>query len=557
MRQRNFKFVTLTSLALLILALTGPAQAGWASNIQEQADSGLQGISILSSTPLPSIEDIPLPPNTPNLIDRAVVAGEIDEQTAYLYLAYALSNDPRLPEAYRGSAPWDGTLPLLRLREAARDMPAGEIRGIIEAVLTGACSSSTGGLGNIRNSTHFHIQYGTFGAGLTIDDYVTSLEGAWDKEINDFGWAAPPVLASNPPPGNRYHVRIDNLGSGLYGFVSSSGAHAGFVGDNPNTAWNDQDAYASCMALNRDYSGFPSTPQASLDSTTAHEFNHSIQFGIGALTGQKVPDDSFVEGGATWMEDEVYDSANDNYNYLWPSFTRCMGQYTLSPYPYWITFRGMLERFNAGAAGGSEEVMQDFWELTSQGISGNLVALNTALANKGASLAGAYHNYAIAVKFNKACSGGYGYPYCLEEGPQYVAAQGATSLTGSIAAVGGNYNGNVQDNYALNWVGLPISGYYNVTVENNSGGGQLRASVVCNTGTSLIVSPLLPILGAGQEFTLHAFNSSGCTQVVAVITNQAQTAENPSTCTSRSYQLRTETATFVGYIPFIPYDTIP
>ena len=76
------------------------------------------------------------------------------------------------------------------------------------------------------------------------------------------------------------------------------------------------------MVLNRDYSGFPSTPQASLDSTTAHEFNHSIQFGYGALAGANVPDDVFVEGGATWMEDEVHDAADDNYNYLWPGFAR-------------------------------------------------------------------------------------------------------------------------------------------------------------------------------------------------------------------------------------------
>ena len=52
-------------------------------------------------------------------------------------------------------------------------------------------------------------------------------------------------------------------------------------GTNPATSWNDTDAYASCMVLNHDYTGFPSVPQASLDSTTAHEFNHSIQFGLG------------------------------------------------------------------------------------------------------------------------------------------------------------------------------------------------------------------------------------------------------------------------------------
>ena len=79
----------------------------------------------------------------------------------------------------------------------------------------------------VPNNIHIvTIQYGAISGGLVITDYVDSLQIAWTKEITTFGWAAPPVLTSNPPPGNRYHVRIDNLGSSLYGYVSSSGAHA-------------------------------------------------------------------------------------------------------------------------------------------------------------------------------------------------------------------------------------------------------------------------------------------------------------------------------------------
>jgi hypothetical protein len=54
-----------------------------------------------------------------------------------------------------------------------------------------------------------------------------------------------------------------------------------------------------------------------MDATTAHEFNHSIQFGLGALTGANAADDALVEGGATWMEDEVYDNSDDNLPGIW------------------------------------------------------------------------------------------------------------------------------------------------------------------------------------------------------------------------------------------------
>ena len=65
------------------------------------------------------------------------------------------------------------------------------------------------------------MEYGAIGAGLTINDYVASLETAWVTEIDQFGWAAPPVRTGNPPPGSTYHVRIDTLGGGLYGFTTT------------------------------------------------------------------------------------------------------------------------------------------------------------------------------------------------------------------------------------------------------------------------------------------------------------------------------------------------
>ena len=133
--------------------------------------------------------------------------------------------------------------------------------------------------------------------------------------------------------------------------------------------------------------GLPRHPQQALDATTAHEFNHSLQFGYGALNGDNVPDDNFIEGGATWMEDEVFDDANDNYNYLYPEFDDSMGEHDEGDiYAYWLTWRGLTERFGTNGAGLGEQVMQDFWELTSRNAGDNLTAMQQALANKGSTL---------------------------------------------------------------------------------------------------------------------------------------------------------------------------
>lgn len=500
-------------------------------------------------------------PSTPELIEQALQQGEISQETADLYLAYALTGAGELPQEYVSQVPWEGTLYLQKLQHDLRSVSSNSSRTeAIQAILSSICSYSDDVLPNRFITEHFSIEFNTVGGGLDLGDYIFALEVSWVKQIDQFGWAAPPVYQPNPAPENRYPVHITTLNYGLYGFVSAYGDHAGFIGDNPNTSWNDGDAFASCMVLNRDYSNFPGTSKTALNATAAHEFNHAIQYGLGALHGPNIPDPIFIEAGATWMEDETFDDANDNYNYLWPVFSSCMGNYNYSPYAYWITFRGMLEPFGTGVAGGGEDILQGFWELTSQNLANNLGALSQSIAQHGATLADVYHNYAIAVKFNRPCQGGYVRPYCLEEGPEYVAAAGPSNINGTITGVGGNYAGSVQDNFAINWVKLPAnSGVYDISLRNTSTGGAFRSSVVCDTGTSLRVQPLGAIVGEGGEVTQSDFNSAGCTSVVLVITNQSLTADNPSTCFARTYQILTTsrmaptpTPASIFYFPWVP-----
>jgi hypothetical protein len=199
--------------------------------------------------------------------------------------------------------------------------------------------------------------------------------------------------------------------------------------------------------------------------------------------------------------------------------------------------------------------MQDFWEASSQGSSHNLAALNQGLVNAGTTLPNAYHAAAIALRFNRPCGGGYEAPYCLKEGPDYLATASTPPSQGSLATSTSSYSGTVQNNYALNWINLPTgSGSYNLVLQN-TGGGQLRASAVCDTGTTLRVSPFPSISGSGQSTLLFGFDSSGCTAAAAVITNQEQTGANPNVCSSHSYQLTAniDSLPFSLYVPFLTY----
>ncbi len=493
--------------------------------------------------------------STPDLIQQAFARGGITEEERLLYLAYALGDQDKLPFEYHSSVPWSGTVTLLELRGAVASQPAVMIQNnatmasIQEVLLDTSCGDNATVLPNTVNTAHFFVEYNSIVGGLDISDYLTSLESVWNGVVYNLGWAAPPVLFSNPPPGNLYHVRIDSLPLGLTGFVDSVGTHAGLVGDNLNTPWNDVDAYASCLVLNHDYSPFVEygTRQEMLNTTIAHEFTHAIQYGYGAVTGPNTPDLPFIESSAAWMEEEIYESANVSINsqHLWPTFDKCMGEYTdlekpyQYNYSYWNMFRGLTERFGVGSVGGGEEVMQDFWEETSKSANSNMLpALNTALQNKGTALADAYHDYAIAVKFNKVCGGEYVYPYCLKEGPEYVQEVGDTSVHGSITAVGGSYTGNLADNYAINWIGLPTSGIYSISLENTSAGGQFRASIVADTGNMLVITPMPNLVNGNSIATLPSYQPpEGDQSVVAVITNQSQTADNPTACGLDSYIL--------------------
>ena len=66
--------------------------------------------------------------------------------------------------------------------------------------------------------------------------------------------------------------------------------------------------------LDNDYSRreFPTnTPLENMHVTAAHEYFHAVQFAYDFFE-----DGWFMEATATWAEDELFDTVNDNVNYL-------------------------------------------------------------------------------------------------------------------------------------------------------------------------------------------------------------------------------------------------
>ena len=182
---------------------------------------------------------------------------------------------------------------------------------------------------------------------------LNTLEHVRTFETQTLGYRVPvsdaPAVPTSDNPDGKFDVFLGDLGrDGYYGYCAPDG-------DQPNTGNGRAAAY--CV-LDNDYarSQFGIAPINALRVTAAHEFFHAIQFAY------DVDEDIwFMEGTATWVEDEVYDSINDNYQYLPYSAIRNPRQsadYSVgqSRYGAFLFFRYAAERLR------SRTVMRQFWE---------------------------------------------------------------------------------------------------------------------------------------------------------------------------------------------------
>jgi len=524
---RFVPFVVLTTVAVTL----GPVAAS-GSDAPDQA-------------PRPSSAEAHRSAATPQATAYSLIRGasarhEITRGQETVLLARAIYAPRTLPPAFRAPLGRDATLARIEFDER---LPS--LRGSLAATVDDLrattkdahwCSSSTQTLPNRWRTTHFVIWYGAIGGGLTIADYASVLEHVWKTEVGSFGWARPPSYTPNPAPGGKYPVRIANAGAGVYGYVSGGGAHAGLVGDNPATGWNEGDAKASCMVLNPGFANVGSANNLDdLKVTAAHEFLHSIQFGLGVISA----DANFIEGSAAWIEDEVYDSINDNYQYLWPRWNESMGAYPTANdafYGYWLIWRALTERYGAGVPGGAEDVMQKIFVNISKGQE-ILPAAEKAFLALHTYLSYAFHQAAIASFFMKPCGGGYVLPLCFEEAAAYLAKVPANFPVEGVVTKTKGFDWRVRDDYAMNVVQLPDSPkHYPVYFSNASASSPMFWSVACDTGSDLRVDTLGVI--EPKTWGNLGVDRTGCVgHSYAIVTNHRMSAPNPDTSFGADYKI--------------------
>ncbi|MCC6221956.1 MAG: hypothetical protein IT201_00495 [Thermoleophilia bacterium] len=279
----------------------------------------------------------------------------------------------------------------------------------------------------------------------TVPDQVelaqAKLAEVWAAEIDRLGYR-PPLAdesSANHGPDGRIDVYLVDVGSEtLYGYCTS---------DDPRVGGTRYVASAYCV-LDNDFAPgqFDGAPaEASLSVTAAHEFFHAIQFGYDYLE-----DGWLLEATATWMEDEVYDSVDDNLGYLWqsqltdPSVPLDLGPPTTHPrvlfqYGAFVFFRFLSERE------GAPDVVRRIWELADAAAGApdhhSSKAIDRALAERGATLRATFRDFAATNLVPDAF---------YEEGAAYPAPEPARTVT---LAAGASAGGSVVLDHLTSWYG--------------------------------------------------------------------------------------------------------
>jgi len=168
----------------------------------------------------------------------------------------------------------------------------------------------------VTSGGHFRLHYDVSGRDSVpvidqnsngIPDYIDSanyyLEMAWDVEVNQYKFDAPP--SDNRGLGPEVDVYFCALDRGVYGFAYPEGDNP----TGPNTAMG-------LLVLDNDYDPkiYKRTPGIlGLRVTTAHEFNHIIQF---ARYRNDYSQASIYEATAVWFERQVHPFIPDYRQYV-------------------------------------------------------------------------------------------------------------------------------------------------------------------------------------------------------------------------------------------------
>ena len=133
-----------------------------------------------------------------------------------------------------------------------------------------------------------------------VETTSTVFEQVWAAEVDTMGYRAPGGDGTKGGDARLDVYLVDSGKSGVYGYCTTDDPIPPAGGPLPGYC-----------AVDNDFADFGGNSRPLLEVTAAHEFFHAVQFAYDA--GEDL---WFMESTAAWIEDEVYDDVNDNYQFL-------------------------------------------------------------------------------------------------------------------------------------------------------------------------------------------------------------------------------------------------
>ena len=327
-------------------------------------------------------------PTTLQLIDGAVVKGEIDAETALLYKVYAFFGDPSLPAAYTGTRPGEHDHGFLRevvdqwstLSPATQQLLAAYLAPPTYAGSWFAGGSAARGTRPERTMAGWTqiptarsivwYRAADANAETAANNLAAEIENIWTKETN--------LMQRDPIPDAGV---ADNGGNGkldIYVLPSfrddpdnpqvddAVGVTVPYPGDGPVPAYIlIRASYASTIEGARD--------------VLAHEFFHIIAFAY----PYKIPSENYLwmnEATATWMEDYVYPTQINNLeqsfalDYLHDGYQRALDYPSDHGYSEYIFFFYLARAYTPALNSGiwSNVPVMESWQAIDAVIPGGL-----------------------------------------------------------------------------------------------------------------------------------------------------------------------------------------
>lgn len=267
-------------------------------------------------------------------------------------------------------------------------------------------------------------------------------EEVWTQEVSLGGFTPPrPDLGlPNQGPDQKLDIYLANLtDNGLYGYCTSDDPYQG----------PPYRVSAYCV-IDDDFVGYGTvtTPDDNLRVTVAHEFFHAVQFAY-----EYDEDLWFMEGTAAWIEDEVYDSINDNMFYLNPQQWRANP--ILRPdipldrfdnqwpdYGAWTFWKYLGERYPA-KTGNITSIIREVWEVAADPNIYSTRALEIVLRRHGTNFDKFFTKWSVGNRFPKRS-----YSEAAANGYPKAPLSGRFSLSPRKRSTGWRHNKRPLDHMA-------------------------------------------------------------------------------------------------------------